>query len=808
MACAAVMSARPSSALGSPRTQTSCVPRPHADLRGCDYAKRRLEHVSFAGSDLRDARFTGADASAANFSDADLSGANLTGANLTAADVESANLTRTVLTKVVARSLRGRAASLPGGWVETLGLLVGPGVDLRGAPLSSAILPNVDLRDADLVGADLQDADLVGADLHGAALSDTNGTGLDVEDADLSGARISNSVWVAASAVHSDLAQADFSGSDLTSAQLTGSTLTGTVLADVTLWGVGSGALKGVPASVPPSWKTIDGYLVGPGAALGNAQLGRADLRNLNLSSATLVHANLTSTNLSGGNLSGADLSAGNFTSSDLADQTLTGATLSGSALGGSTLDGSTGSNLVGSPASLPASWAVANNQLVTVPSELTAPTNFNEGAWIESSNGQFTVEMQADGNLVEYQGGVAIWATGTSGSVQTVFQGDCNLVVYEANEVGEPAGAIYTTGTGGGPDGCTFSVANDGSLAVTTPDGTVRWARYADGTIFTHRIQMTQNAPVFNQANTSSGEIGTIPTGDSPSYVCWTESQPIGNVNVWFYVLWDGEAGYYPSYYDNSVYSYDARISIDYGIPACGSVPTTFTPPSNGTTPVVGPATISAAIEITSDADLLPGPSGDSGAPLAVIPTGASPGFLCWTTGEVIAGVDVWFEVYWAGTTGYYASGLDNSSYSSDAQITSKYGIPSCSGGSGPVTPPAQPPTPSAPSGPYVQSNDPSAPYAQLLLCPKTSCSDVTNVGGQGVWLPNGSPVSMLCWMDDGWATVPGHTPSDRWFAVFWRMGAYAPIYAWVFSNLISHQATVPNCSDPAISGLTANIV
>ena len=96
------------------------------------------------------------------------------------------------------------------------------------------------------------------------------------------------------------------------------------------------------------------------------------------------------------------------------------------------------------------------------------------------------------------------------------------------------------------------------------------------------------------------------------------------------------------------------------------------------------GPTTIKAPIAVTTLVNLRPGPSTASGSPLTTMPTGTSPGFLCWTTGQVISNVDVWFKVYWSGVTGYYASALDNSSYTTDGQITSKYGIPNCGGSSG----------------------------------------------------------------------------------------------------------------------------
>ena len=93
-----------------------------------------------------------------------------------------------------------------------------------------------------------------------------------------------------------------------------------------------------------------------------------------------------------------------------------------------------------------------------------------------------------------------------------------------------------------------------------------------------------------------------------------------------------------------------------------------------------IGPAAaMSAPIRTTTYVNIRPGPSTGSGNPLAVMPPGTSPDFNCWTQGQNIGGVDVWFKVNYNGVIGYYASYYDNSSYSTDAQITSKYGIPYC---------------------------------------------------------------------------------------------------------------------------------
>lgn len=92
------------------------------------------------------------------------------------------------------------------------------------------------------------------------------------------------------------------------------------------------------------------------------------------------------------------------------------------------------------------------------------------------------------------------------------------------------------------------------------------------------------------------------------------------------------------------------------------------------------GPAAaMSAPIKTTTAVNVRPGPSTGSGNPLTVMPAGTSPDFNCWTQGQNIGGVNVWFSVNYHGVTGYYASYYDNSSYSTDSQITSKYGIPNC---------------------------------------------------------------------------------------------------------------------------------
>ena len=106
------------------------------------------------------------------------------------------------------------------------------GPDGTGSVNGYQIGPNVDLMEADLTGADL-----TGADLTGANLSDAN------------------------------LSNANLSNANLTAADLRGANLTG----------VKSGGITGTPFTLPTGWATgwvlINGYLIGSGANLANANM-------------------------------------------------------------------------------------------------------------------------------------------------------------------------------------------------------------------------------------------------------------------------------------------------------------------------------------------------------------------------------------------------------------------------------------------------------------------------------------------------------------------------------------------------------
>ena len=95
-------------------------------------------------------------------------------------------------------------------------------------------------------------------------------------------------------------------------------------------------------------------------------------------------------------------------------------------------------------------------------------------GHFIESSNGRFTLEMQLDGNLVEYAMPKKIpqWESGTSGhfNAYVVMQADGNLVLYPEGKTapasGHPTSALWDSGTYGHP-GSWAALLNSGELVV-----------------------------------------------------------------------------------------------------------------------------------------------------------------------------------------------------------------------------------------------------------------------------------------------------------------------------------------------------
>ncbi|MDA8860326.1 pentapeptide repeat-containing protein, partial [Paracoccaceae bacterium] len=139
-----------------------------------------------------------------------------------------------------------------------------------GADLNAAVLTGADLRNIDLTGADLHNSNLTGVDLTGANL---NGI--------FSGAIKGNPIlptdyilvngYIIGPGV--SLYSANLGGSDLTGANMVGVDLTYADLTETNMMGVSSGAIIGDPINFSNDYILINGYIVGPGVDLSDANL-------------------------------------------------------------------------------------------------------------------------------------------------------------------------------------------------------------------------------------------------------------------------------------------------------------------------------------------------------------------------------------------------------------------------------------------------------------------------------------------------------------------------------------------------------
>lgn len=92
----------------------------------------------------------------------------------------------------------------------------------------------------------------------------------------------------------------------------------------------------------------------------------------------------------------------------------------------------------------------------------------------LRSPNGQFSLVLQDDGNLVLYDGSSqAMWATGTDGQQisRATMQPDGNLVLYTSGHEAAWASDTY------GNEGAQLVVQDDGNLVIYSADESPLWA-------------------------------------------------------------------------------------------------------------------------------------------------------------------------------------------------------------------------------------------------------------------------------------------------------------------------------------------
>src|SRR6202020_771621 len=104
---------------------------------------------------------------------------------------------------------------------------------------------------------------------------------------------------------------------------------------------------------------------------------------------------------------------------------------------------------------------------------ELTANVSLTGNQALASCNGDYTLIMQGDGNLVLYEGSAALWASNTvgSGADKAIMQGDGNFVLYTS--AGTPVWASDTAGN----TGAYLTVQNDGNVVIYSASGAALWS-------------------------------------------------------------------------------------------------------------------------------------------------------------------------------------------------------------------------------------------------------------------------------------------------------------------------------------------
>jgi uncharacterized protein YjbI with pentapeptide repeats len=291
-----------------------CVPGPGAELAGCNLANANLYGANLSGADL-----TGANLSQANLTDANLNQANLTDVQGSSVDLQGAQLFAADLTQ----------ANIPNGFFD-------------GANVDESTMTGATFTGSDFNG--VQSSQVTGGDLTLPTNWSLNGGFLIGPGADLTNA---------------DLSGVDLTGVDLASATLSGADLDGAILTGANLAGAITSGLTGTPAALPANWTVVNGYLIGPGAFLYNANLAGADL-----SGDDAAGANMEGADLSGANLAGANLSNTNAINVSMVGTNVAGTTLSGAQLARVTSGG-----ITGVPASLPhatpSNWQLDDGYLV-----------------------------------------------------------------------------------------------------------------------------------------------------------------------------------------------------------------------------------------------------------------------------------------------------------------------------------------------------------------------------------------------------------------------------------------------------------
>jgi hypothetical protein len=129
--------------------------------------------------------------------------------------------------------------------------------------------------------------------------------------------------------------------------------------------------------------------------------------------------------------------------------------------------------------------------------STLRINESLTPGQFLRSPNGQYRAIMQTDGNFVVYRpGGVADWATGTTGAGnRIVMQSDGNLVVYSSG------GAARWSSNTAPSSNDKLVMQDDGNLVLLSRGGLPLWSSRGGKTGYSQHILPTEGQLRSGQA-------------------------------------------------------------------------------------------------------------------------------------------------------------------------------------------------------------------------------------------------------------------------------------------------------------------
>ena len=197
------------------------------------------------------------------------------------------------------------------------GFIIGPNVDLTGAPLT-----NYDLRNViDITGVNFTNAALTGVKTSGSITANAGnrptftsgsgyvlyagrifGHGVDVSGTDLSGLVFGSSAAAEAAGSTSALSATNFTNANLSRTSFYGSVVTGTLFTGATFYRTRTGGLSFVttaPAMPTPDYRYVNtdvsgGYIIGPNVDLSGTNLRGAIFDNTNFINADMSGALIT----------------------------------------------------------------------------------------------------------------------------------------------------------------------------------------------------------------------------------------------------------------------------------------------------------------------------------------------------------------------------------------------------------------------------------------------------------------------------------------------------------------------------------